>query len=333
MTDESDPTSSGSDPCDGSDDTGFTHPPHECGWLSAAGGPAMPWLVVYGPGTASEEVAVTIEQTCAVRCVRARLHTLDEALTISIKRYTGLVLVLPSAPPPRGQDPRWKDYRTLAEDFRNRNLPAAEGFFPRSTCWHEVGVLQVVYPEDALADPAVTDLIKDACDRHPFSEGVPFTGDVFRIFQPGMAQIVRNDEVAAALSDNWRVLRAWGISDIPKARVIKTGVDNRRDELDHDPKKPTLHRPILGLDMNRLDLLLFRPEETPLPDPNSTAEEQKKAAENFRASGARVVRKLVEELVRDNPWFHCPQGKAGKNYAQDRFADLYRILRTVLSLS
>jgi hypothetical protein len=293
----------------------------------------VPWLVVYGLGTASEEVAVAIAQMCPVRCVDPVLLTLDEALPISRKGYKGLVLVLPSAPPPRGQEPRWKDYRTLAEDFRARTLPAVEAFFPGSTCSQEAGVLQVVYPEDALADPGVVDLIKDACDRHPFSEGVPFTGDVFRIFQPGMAQIVRNDEVAAAVSDIWRGLRAWGIGDLEQARIIKVAVDKRRDELDHDAKKPTLHRPIPEVDKNRLDLVLFHPEVLPPVDPDSTVEEQENAVKTFKTNGARVVRVLVADLVRDNPWFHGPKGKAGTKNAQERFAELYRLLRTVLTMS
>lgn len=333
VTDESDPTRAAGDPCDDDKEAEFTHSRHEHGWVSENGTPMVPWLVVYGLGPASEEVAEAIAEQCAGRCVRAVLHTLDEAATFTLSGFMGLVLVLPSVPPPRGQEHRWKEYRKLADRFRERNLSAAEAFVLRSGCWERAGVLTVVYTEDALADPAALELIKNACASHAFVAGVPFTGDLFAIFQPGMAQIKTADQVAAAVADNWRRLRAWGIDTVEKARIIKTAVDDRRDQLDHDAKKPAMHRPIRDVDMNRLDLVLFRPTALLPAEPDSTDDERTNAAENFRANGARVVRKLVEALERDYPWFHCPRDKAGKKFAQARFAEMYKLLRTVVSMS
>lgn len=332
MTDESDPTRAAGDPCDG-DDTELTHSRHEHGWVSENGMPMVPWLVVYGPGPASEEVAESVADQCAARCVRAVLHTLDEAATVTLRGFMGLVLVLPSAPPPRGQGPRWKEYRKLADDFRSRNLSAAEAFTLRSGCWEQAGVLTVVYTEAALADPAALDLINGACASHAFIAGVPFTGDLFAVFQPGMAQIKTTDQIAATVADIWRRLRPWGIDTVEKVRVIKAAVDQCRDQLDHDTKKPAMHRPIPDVDMNRLDLVLFRPKVLLPAEPDSTDDERASAAENFRANGARVVRELVEALERDYEWYHRPRDKAGKKFAQVRFAEMYKLLRAIASMS
>jgi hypothetical protein len=295
-----------------------------------AGGPAVPALVVYGPGTASEDVALAVAEQCAPRGVRAVVRTLEEYASTGLKGFPILMLVLPSAPPPRGQEPKWKAFQAIAEDFRARTIKAAEAFVPGSDCWQKAGVLEVFFTDDALDDSTALALINDACASHHFSPGVPFTADVFEVYQPGSAQTKARDQVAAARASNWRQLNAWRIETVEFARTIKRAIDNRRDEIDAK-KPPAMYRPIRGIDMNRLDLVLLKPDARPPADPGSTEEERKKAADIFRENGARAVRDLVKELTKAYPPFAQPPAKAGRKDAQPAFAKLYSLLRIVTS--
>jgi hypothetical protein len=313
-------------------DHSFTHPGPDAPWLTPAGGPAVPWQVVYGPGTASEDVALIVAEQCAARGVGAVLRTLDEYPTTGLKGFQGLLLVLPSAPPAQGKEPKWKAFRRIAEDFRARTIKAAEAFVPGSDCWQKAGVLQVFYTDDALDDPDALALIHDACAVHSFTPDTPFTADLFEVYQPGSAQSKTKDQVAVARASNWRQLTAWGIDTVEFARVIKRAIDKRRDELD-DPNKRAMYRPIPDIDMNRLDLVLFRPDATPPADPGSTVDERKKALDTFRDNGARAVRVLVDEMEKAHPPFARPPAKAGRRDAQPAFTKLYQLLRVVTSSS
>lgn len=144
--------------------------------------------------------------------------------------------------------------------------------------------------------------------RHRYSEGIP----------------------ASAKADLWWRLNTWGIDTVEKARAVKDAVDAHRERLE-DPRKRALYRPIPGINLNRLDLLLFHPDVSPPADRTSSEKENRVVRETFTANGARVVRDVISRLTDAFPSFARPTQSTGRKGAQQEFAKLYASLRVVTS--
>jgi hypothetical protein len=95
--------------------------------------------------------------------------------------------------------------------------------------------------------------------------------------------------------------------------------------------KRTLHRPIQGLDVNRLDLLLFHPDAVPATD-GIDKEKERSSYRLFAASGARVVRDLTNNLKANFPPFDRPRDTENRRGTQREFAKFYTSLATTIKL-
>lgn len=306
----------------------------ETPWRSRSGwGPALPLTLVYGVGAASFEVAEAIVEQCPP-WVSAIDLAVDDFTLASIASVNILVLVLSSDTKAK-QRPRFKEFRQIAQQFRDQHaLRADTAFYGNSACWQRAGVLLVAYTSEAIQDPDARDLIHDACASYCFIPGARFTADIFEVFQPGAAQARRvKDPQDANSIANWNHLGSWGIHDVDFARTIKTAIDDRCRRL-NDPNKPVMSRPLSDVELNRLELVLFKPELRPAPDPGRSDLEQKKDLDNFVASGARAVREHLNELEKtyegtQTPFQRPVALRGGKRDAQPAYRKLYTVLRAV----
>jgi hypothetical protein len=121
----------------------------------------------------------------------------------------------------------------------------------------------VFYTDHALDDPDCLAIIEESCAGHPYTPGVPFTGDVFEVFEAGKAQQVKkNDQVATAHATLWKLLRRWGIDTVDRARLVRHEIERELDLLE-DPAKKAIYRPIPGVDHNQLWLVLHDGDARP----------------------------------------------------------------------
>jgi hypothetical protein len=224
-------------------------------------------------------------------------------------------------------------FRQIVKDFRAQNpIRAVDGFYPESERWHRVRVVQAFYTDDALEDQDCLWIIDSACAAHHYAPSVPFTGKIFEIFQPGMAQLVKeNDQVAANNVALWKRLRRWGVDSKDRAQVIRDEIEREVDLLEN-PGKRAMYRPIPGNDHNQLWLVLHDTGARPPADPDKTDEENHEDADKFVANSARAVRDLVKRLESTYEWFRQPEDVKRRG-AQRHFARLYDTLRNVTGRS
>lgn len=287
--------------------------------------------VVYGVGVAAEAAAEAVTGQLA-SWVRTGLFGVDE-VTPAVLDVHGLVIVLSSEVDGR-QKPLFRELRKVGEEFRQaRPLTSADAFGNGSSNWHRASTLWVLYTDEALGDPDARALVEMACASYAFTPGVPFTGDLLEIYEPGVAQARRRkDPVEATALINWAWLGSFGIHDVAFAATIRNAIEARCRELD-DPRSPKMAQPIPGVEMNRLELVLFAPERKPPADPALTPEEQKKEETNFVAAGARAVRlhlvKLTQTYAGTDTPFQVPERYRQAKNKQPLYRRLYLTLRAV----
>jgi hypothetical protein len=311
-------------------DETFTHPGPPVPWVGEDGCLRVPWLVVYGPGPSSEDVAVAIVEQCVEHNVTAVLRSLDEYGATGTLGFQSLILVLPSVAG-SSQDAKCREFLKIAEDYRKRTKSAAEALVPQSDRWQQLGSIQLLLTNDALTSPATLDLIEIACSTHFFSIGEQLSVDLFAIFGPGAAQAKRTSQVSASRRAHWRHLEQWGITTPVNACAIKDAIDVHRDALDRNVGKRAMNRPVNDVDLNRLDLVLFEPNIKATIPPGSTDEERERLEIRFRDNGARIVRDVLNDLEARFDFFARPESMAGRKNAQAHFAELYTRLQVVTS--
>jgi hypothetical protein len=309
---------------------GFAHPAPEVGWLTSTGRLAVHWLVVYGHGLDSEAVALAVAGQCDPWGVRPVLRTIDEVVLTDLKHFSTVVLVLPTSPSAKGQIPESIRFREIADTYRSGKRRAEEALTPRSERSYAAGVLQVFFPDDAMDDPHARAVINGACASRPFVAGAPVTIDVFDLYQPGA--VTRKDHVALTRGHLWSELNTWGINSVDLARGIKDFIDQRREEYE-DPRFRAMHRPIPGVEMNHLNLILFKPNARPPALPHQTEDERQAAETLFVDNGARAVRDLFTDLKTPFPTFTRPASREGRKGSRKDFRRLYNLLRIVTSHS
>ncbi|WP_410586353.1 hypothetical protein [Amycolatopsis sp. lyj-23] len=294
-------------------------------------GPAALIPVVYGIGVATEAAAEAVMGQLAP-WVRTRLVGVEE-VTPAVLDVHGLVIVLSSDVGGR-QKPRFRELRQVGERFRAaRPLTAADAFVPGSGNWHRASTLWVLYTDEALGDPDARALVEMACASYVFAPGVPFTGDLLELYESGVAQARRRKDPAEAVTmTNWAWLGSFGIHDVAFATTIKNAIEARCRECD-DPASPKMARPIPGVEMNRLELVLFAPDHKPPADPALTPKEQEREATNFTATGARAVRlhlvKLTQTFAGTDTPFEVPERYRKAKNKQPLYRRLYLTLRAV----
>ncbi|WP_219154593.1 hypothetical protein [Amycolatopsis sp. TNS106] len=306
-------------------------------WVAPNGAPKSHWVLFYDRGLAAEDTAKSVVAAARAKQVHVTVRSIDQYLGLdgeqpvkSLKGFTCVLLVLPSSAPPAGQKHRWKAFAEIIERYREITLPAAEAFRADANLSQEAGVIEVFHLEEHLDDPEVRSLVGAACDSHCYSEAIPFGGNIFRVYQRGVAQEKLQDSVTSSTLIHWRELKKWGIDTLERAQCIKRACDERRQALE-DKKKRAMYRPIPTIAKNRLDLLLTEPEERPPVPEDATPEEREAIKVAFRDSGARVVRELVKDMKARYPWLHQPPERDGSRDAQIRFRTLYGKLRIVTS--
>jgi hypothetical protein len=295
---------------------------HGVPWANRSGGPAVLWRLYFDTGTEALELAEHLVELCRPHGVTVGIKGIDEYLDHrELAGVHGVLCVFTSEPPDSPRPGVPDRFLTIVRDFRADNpITAVDGFYPDSDRWHRVRVVQVFYTDQALND--------EACAGHPYTPGVPFTGNVFEIFEPGKAEQVKdNDRAAATQINHWKRLRRWGIDTIDRARTIRDEIEHEVHRLE-DPGKRAMYRPIPTEDHNQLWLVLHKTNTRPPANPNKTDEENHKTGELFVANGARAVRKLVERLEDTYDWFRQPEDLKVRG-AQEHFARLYNILRTI----
>lgn len=292
------------------------------------------WRAYVGYGSATMDVLDVVVDQCPPKMVTVTVKSPDEyAGPEELIDVRGVLCVLTSEPPESQQPGEALLFRRIVRDFRDgRTITAVDGFYPGSGREHRVGVLQVLYTDHALNDPIYSEIIAEACHGHPYTPGVPFTGNVFEVFEPGKAQLVKkNDQLAVAHATLRKRLRRWGVDDIERARLLRREIEHEVDALEK-PGKRAMYRPIPGIHRNRLWLVLHDTDARPPADANKTEEENHKTEELYVANGARAVRTLVERLEFTFEWFRQPEDTKARG-AQNHFAQLYDALRIITRTS
>ncbi|WP_309114700.1 sigma-70 family RNA polymerase sigma factor [Saccharothrix sp.] len=126
----------------------------------------------------------------------------------------------------------------------------------------------------------------------------------------------------------WTVLKQWGVATDDQARTVRAFIDRQRRRFDN-PNYGVLRRPIPGLEKNRLELALDEPDAVPvIPD---LMPEKERAAMRafFHASGARVVRAVLDDLRAEFPDVRRPEHRRGRKGAQKDLHELYQALSVV----
>ncbi|MFI1241466.1 response regulator transcription factor [Nocardia salmonicida] len=142
-------------------------------------------------------------------------------------------------------------------------------------------------------------------------------------YQAADQRLPARDEVQELFSEQewvdaaWDRLRLWQIDGPEHARQAFEVIEDSRAEF-NDPR---FGRPP-GIDLNRLDLVLFHPGWTP----NGDDTVKKRWVEN----GARVTRAVFDKLGALEPPIERPGSRAGRKGAQKDLALLYSDLQTVL---
>lgn len=305
-------------------------------WLSPAGGPAVRYLayVDFDPSAGVEEQAELLVETCQPHGISVEVKGVDEYRNADELKYPyGIFCVLSSSPRKLWRPGNPALFRRIINDFRALHpIRAADGFLAGSERWHRVRVVQVFHTDDALEDEDCRWIIDQACARYNYTPGVPFAGNIFDIFKPGMAQLIKeSDRVTTSNLALWRFLLRWGVDSANHAQIIRDEIEKEVGSLE-DTRKRAMYRPIDGIDQNQLWLVLHDTEARPPADPNKTTEENAEDVEKFVANGARAVRVLVKRLESTYSWFQQPEN-AKRRGGQAQFARLYDALRSVTGYS
>lgn len=306
------------------------------GWQLYRSGP---WLVVHGCGTDSEDAAIQVREQCFARGVDIVLRPIDEVGQVRLDRFTGLVVVLPSAEAVRqaaadiagareegsllaGPPPTLRPFARLIVDYRARRPEGLESILNRSCGWFDAGVVQVVGSRAILQHPGLRTALDRVCARHYADDSS--TPGVFQPYTTRNFVLVQelDEQPAADLRDEsierlWCDIQAWEVADMREVPKLRKCIDDFRDHYE-SKRFPQLYRPIHGLPRNRLDIILDGPHDVVIGD-------QKTWMEN----GARVWRDVEKELKKIVPDLNRPGGRDSTKDAQKQLRRLYRNLRII----
>ncbi len=281
-----------------------------------------PWLVTFGHGTRAEARALQVEDQCHARDVHPVLVPVDEVAGDDLSYYTALIAFLPSTPSEGRPAPSTGKIVEIIKTYRARRPDGLTSLLDGSRRWFQAGVVQVFGTYDAHQHLGLESIIDRICLVHRVDDDEPI--DPFAVYQahgrPALLRPGSSDHLTLSTRSLGAYLLLWGFSapeDVSRGREL---IDRCRVRYE-DPRFRVLHRPIQGRDLNRLDFLLDEPE--------TRAPGRKKWMEN----GARVARDVFDELERQFPDFHRPNGRDNTKNAQKDLRMLYRALRAVEAVS
>jgi hypothetical protein len=278
-----------------------------------------PWLIIFGQGVESEELASTIRGDCAAHGITTRQRSIDDLAGIELAYYPSLVLSLPVLPLTSNVAAALRPYADVIQSYRHRRPRGLTHIRSGRLEWFEAGVLQVAGERALLQHRVLRNTLEQACWVHDLDQD-PLV-DPMRPYQsaPGVhggpPRTVATDVAFAALREVWNRVGAWRIDDLDQVPKIFACINTCRSYYEN-PRFPQLYRPIPELPRNRLDIILDGPADTVVGD--------RKA---WQENGARVWRYVRDRIVEVVPSFVRPGNGKNKKDAVKALADLYRDLK------
>jgi len=277
-----------------------------------------PLLVVFGHGTHSEARAHQVADQCRARGVHFDLVPVDEVAGLDLSYYVALIVILPSTSLQGRPATSTDKIVEVIKTYRARRPEGLVSLLDGSRRWFQVGVVQVFGTPDAHQHEGLESITDRICLVHRVDDDEFI--DPFDVYQAhGQSVSPRHgptDHLAVSVHSLGEYLRSWGLSIPEDASGARELIDGCRRHYE-DPRFRVLHRPIQGRDLNQLDFLL--------DEPDTRAPGHKKWVEN----GARVARYVFDELERQFPDFHRPNGRDDTKDAQKDLHKLYKALRVV----
>lgn len=278
-----------------------------------------PFLVVYGRGPRSEDVARgVIANRCAARGVYAEVLPIDEIGQATLVYYLALVVVLPTLLT-TDMTTTLRPFKHLLNDYRARRPHGLRSFWEGSCEWFAIGVVQVCGLRAIMQHPQTRALLDSVpvCAKHYIDEFDPKV-DVFRPYDSGFLILPDpgprpNDDVhRESIGKAWCAIQEWGVTDIQKVPRLRHCIDICRNHYEN-PRFSQLYRPIPRREQNRLDIMLTGPDDV-VGDPRT-----------WMDNGARVCRYVREQLQREAPELEQPSARR----VQEQLRELYQNLRIV----
>jgi hypothetical protein len=277
-----------------------------------------PFLVTYGSGPRTEDVARQIAEDCVARTVHVDLRPIDEIAHLTVVFYLALIVVLPSAPMTdvaRTLQP----FKRLILDYRARRPNGLRSLQQGHCEWFTVGVVQVCGLRGIMQHPQTKALLDSAavCVKHYIDDFEP-TVDVFKPYDsefhiPDPDPEPDNDVYRKSIEDAWNAIQKWGVTDMQKVPDLRQCIDECRDHYETN-RFPALYRPNSHApNSNMLDLILNGPHDV-IGDRTAWLE-----------NAARVCRYVREQLQREIPELEPPSTRR----VQQQLRQLYQSLRIV----
>jgi hypothetical protein len=282
---------------------------------------AGPWLIIYGTGAQSEDIASNIVERCTGRHVATRLRTIDDVSDLTLGSYTGLMLSLPSTLTTNAKD-ALRPFVDLVIDYRARKRPGLDLILNGSCRWFDVGDVRIIGPRALIHHSAMKTARAHACAVH-YIEGDLAEVDVFELYTDRGLALVRQpteEPDGDITSENiQRVLRrieSWGVKTTDIQAVLDH-IDRFREHYEN-PRFSQLYRPIPGLLRNRLDIILDGPHDVVVG-----------TAKTWQENGARVVREVRSELQKFFPEIARPGDLDNKRHSVRALTEFYRDLKII----
>lgn len=275
--------------------------PDDAGHLgTAAEFCGTPWLIVYGSGPQSEDIALAAAQQCRAEKIHTRVRPIDEIRGVSTSTYRALLAVLPSYSDDLKIRESLEPFARLVCNYR-KHLPAGlSAIARRAVDPLDAGVISLAGDRVLLHHPVMRGALARACHAHELDQVE--TIDVFHPFRDiENTQAPRlpwddsdlTDVTRDGLHHAWTQLTHWGITNPSIVTPLLVCIQTCCSYYDN-PVKPQLSRPHPNIDKNRLQIILT--------DPDLEYGESKTWNEN----GARVWRYVLGQLQRVDPNIRRP---------------------------
>lgn len=268
-----------------------------------------PWLIIYGQGPISEEIAHAVEAQCHGARIRCRVRAIDDCSSVELARYPGLVAVLPTFSEDLKIRQALEPFANLVADYRARWEEGLAGVLAGRVDPFDAGVMSLLGQRVLLHNPAMRSALRDACAIHFLDEGNAI--DALRPYREASTPATydapweRDDDVASdVLTQTWAYLRKWRLTDPACVPELLQRIHHCRSFYEN-PVKSQLFRPIPALKRNRLDIILDGPDE-PYGD-----------AKTWNENGARVWRYVYSQLQAVDPKIMRPGLPTARNAQKD----------------
>lgn len=288
-------------------------------------GPA--WLVVESPGVIAGAVADAAVAQCEARGLIAEKIGIDELGLTDLNCYSGLVVTLPDDVPNTAAGRQM--LRKLASAARRYRAQRRVGIAAvlDGLPGYSAGVVQIVgrpmvltYAEiRALEDVGI-------CKTHrldPTSTSPEV--DVFSVYTPEPlstpeSQIDRNIRTA------WEFLRTWNVTTHDEVWLVWRIIEECIQHYEN-PTFKALHRPVPGVELNQLQLVLFEPN---MQAPRKSGDPQEDHTK-WVSDGARAARYTIKRIQEHLPHVARPDNRDGSRDLRPAVRLLYANVATLVN--